>query len=84
MLWTRGYRRDSMGVRALISADGGHTWDLANEIVVRADGAGNGGDNGYPISVQKANADIFTLYYINDETNVTHIAGTHWPLPKAN
>lgn len=83
MLWTRGYRRDSMGVRAAISDDGGHTWDLANEIVVRADGTGNGGDNGYPISLQKANGDIFTLYYINDEENVTHVAGTHWPLPKA-
>ncbi|MBT3379520.1 MAG: exo-alpha-sialidase [Lentisphaerae bacterium] len=81
LLWSRGYRRDAMGVRALVSADGGHTWDLKNEIIVRADGTGNGGDNGYPISAQKTDGDVFTLYYINDNENVTHVAGTHWPLP---
>jgi len=81
LLCTRGYRRDAMGVRATLSSDGGHTWDLENDIVIRSDGTGNGGDNGYPISVQKKDGNIFTIYYINDRENVTHIAGTHWPLP---
>ena len=84
LLCSRGYRRDSMGVRATLSADGGHTWDLANEIVIRSDGTGNGGDNGYPISVQKTDGNIFTIYYLNDGENVTHVAGTHWPLPPAS
>lgn len=81
MLCSRGYRRDAMGIRAVLSADGGHTWDVDNEIVIRCDGQGNGSDNGYPISVQLADGHIFTIYYINDEHNVTHVAGTHWNLP---
>jgi len=81
LLCTRGYRRDAMGIRATLSNDGGHTWDVANGIVVRCDGQGNGGDNGYPISTQLRDGHIFTIYYINDEHNVTHVAGTHWDLP---
>jgi hypothetical protein len=82
LLCTRGYRRDAMGIRAVLSRDGGHSWDLANEIIIRADGKGSGSDNGYPISVQLADGHLFTIYYLNDAENVTHIAGTHWPLPE--
>lgn len=81
LLCTYGYRRDGMGVRAVLSSDGGHTWDTANEIILRADGTGNGGDNGYPLSVQLEDGTIFTIYYLNDNQNVTHIAGTHWTVP---
>lgn len=81
LLCTYGYRRDAMGVRAVLSSDGGHTWDLENEIVLRADGKGNGGDNGYPLSMQMDDGHIFTIYYLNDAENVTHIAGTHWQAP---
>lgn len=84
MLCTYGYRRDAMGVRAVLSEDGGHTWDHENEIVLRADGQGNGGDNGYPISMQLQDGHVFTIYYINDEENVTHIAGTNWMPPPAS
>jgi len=81
LLCSYGYRRDAMGVRAVLSEDGGHTWDLHSEIIIRADGTGNGGDNGYPISLQMKDGHIFTIYYINDFENVTHVAGTHWDLP---
>lgn len=81
LLCSRGYRRDAMGIRAVLSADGGHTWDTAHDLVIRADGMGSGSDNGYPISIQKSDGDIFTIYYLNDKENITHIAGTHWPLP---
>ncbi|MBD3293650.1 MAG: hypothetical protein GF393_12055, partial [Armatimonadia bacterium] len=83
LLCTYGYRRDPMGIRAVLSDDGGHTWDLDNEIILRADGHGHGGDNGYPISVQLEDGHIFTIYYLNDENNVTHIAGTNWWPPEA-
>jgi len=81
LLCSYGYRRDQIGVRAVLSDDGGHTWDLGNEIVIRSDGHGNGGDNGYPISLQMDDGHIFTIYYINDAENVPHVAGTHWELP---
>lgn len=81
LLCTYGYRRDAMGVRALLSSDGGHTWDLKHEIVIRCDGYGSGSDMGYPISVEMEPGHIFTLYYLNDRKNVTHIAGTHWQVP---
>ncbi len=83
LLCTYGYRRDPIGIRAVLSDDGGHTWDLENEIVLRADGQGHGGDNGYPISVQLDDGHIFTIYYLNDDQNVTHIAGTNWWPPEA-
>jgi len=83
LLCTYGYRRDGMGVRAVLSSDGGHTWDVGSEIILRADGTGNGGDNGYPISVQLEDGHVFTIYYLNDSENVTHIAGTHWMPPAA-
>lgn len=82
LLCCYGYRRDRMGIRAVLSTDGGHTWDVRNELVIRADGHGNGGDNGYPISLQMEDGHIFTIYYLNDASNVTHIAGTHWSVPK--
>ncbi|HJN17310.1 MAG TPA: sialidase family protein, partial [Armatimonadota bacterium] len=82
LLCSYGYRRDAMGIRAVLSEDGGHTWDRLNEIVIRADGHGHGGDNGYPISVQMDDGHIFTIYYLNDKDDVTHVAGTHWTLPQ--
>ena len=81
LLCTYGYRRDPMGVRAVLSSDGGHTWDVENETVIRCDGWGSGSDLGYPISVEIEPGHIFTLYYFNDRQNVTHIAGTHWQVP---
>jgi len=82
LLCTRGFRREPMGVRAALSRNGGHSWELARDIVIRCDGRGNPGDNGYPISIQKSDGGIFTIYYINDQDNVTHVAGTHWELPR--
>jgi len=81
LLCTYGYRRAPMGIRAMLSEDGGHTWDLEHPIVLRADAQGHGGDNGYPISVQMQDGHVFTIYYINDNENVTHVAGTNWELP---
>ena len=81
LLCSYGYRREHMGIRACVSRDGGHTWDVNNEIVLRADGWGNGGDLGYPKSVQLKDGHIFTVYYINLRDNITHIAGTHWKVP---
>ncbi len=81
ILCTYGYRRGAMGVRAVLSKDGGHTWDTDNIIVLRNDHWGVGGDLGYPISVELAPGKVFTIYYITLTDGVTHIAGTHWTVP---
>lgn len=77
-----GYRRGLQGVRAVLSNDGGHTWDVDGLIVIRDDHIGAGGDLGYPISVELSPGKIFTIYYITLDDGVTHIAGTHWQVPK--
>ena len=65
ILCTYGYRRAPMGIRALISEDGGRTWDTDHTYVLREDGSGlskewppekrarmGGADLGYPISAE--------------------------------
>jgi len=76
---TYGYRKGRMGIRARVSADGGHTW--GDEIVLRADGWGSGGDLGYSRSVLLPDGRIFTLYYMNCRDGITHVAGTYWRVP---
>jgi hypothetical protein len=81
MLCTYGYRKDPMGIRAVLSDDGGHTWDTENLITIRNDAAPYGSDLGYPLSVETEPGHIFTIYYFTLDDGITHVAGTHWPLP---
>ncbi len=91
ILCTYGYRRAPMGICALISEDGGRTWDTDHEYVLRDDGGGisdewppekrarmGGADVGYPISAELDDGTILTVYYITTEDNITHVAATHW------
>ena len=76
MLCSFGYRREPMGVRAVLSHDGGVTWDMDNVIVLRDDGGtpsefrsdaqGGGADVGYPISTQLSDGSILDhlLHYV--------------------
>jgi hypothetical protein len=86
VLCTYGYRRRPYGVRACFSRDGGATWDVGREVILRSDalpegpGAGKGhpGDLGYPRSAELSDGSIFTVYYITLGDGVTHIAATRW------
>ncbi|NQU44658.1 exo-alpha-sialidase [bacterium] len=78
ILCTYGFREDPMGIRAVFSYDDGRTWDIENTRILRADGAGSGGDLGYPITVQLSDGSFFTVYYLTTEEGITHIAGTSW------
>ena len=84
-----GYRREPGGVRAVLSEDGGRTWDLDRVVVLRADGGypsslsirsghGWGADVGYPVSVQLSDDSILTAYYITESDGITHTATTRW------
>ena len=89
ILCSFGYRRDPMGVRAVLSHDGGKTWDIDNLILLRDDGGTPGklrsgtarsgaGDLGYPISTQLSDGSILTVYYITLEDGITHSVATRW------
>ena len=56
-----GYRRIPFGVRACLSHDEGETWDIQNELILRADGIDR--DVGYPTSIQMEDGTIFTVWY---------------------
>ncbi|HBE04449.1 MAG TPA: hypothetical protein DC049_18515 [Spirochaetia bacterium] len=75
-----GYRITPMGIRACISYDNGKTWDIDNEYILRSDGANRGMDLGYPLTVLLSDGSLFTIYYINPEDNITHIAANKWRL----
>jgi hypothetical protein len=93
ILCSFGYRRTPMGVRALISEDGGNTWDLDHEYVLRDDagttsnawpaekhaqpGFGSS-DVGYPMSTELDDGSILTAYYITPLDGTTHVAVTRW------
>lgn len=93
ILCSFGYRRKPMGVRALISEDGGNTWNLDQQYVLRDDGGtassawpeekraqpGFGSsDVGYPVSTELDDGSVLTAYYITPPDATTHVAVTRW------
>ena len=65
LLMTFGRRIRPFGCGALLSDDGGKTWNLDGEVLLAGDGEING-DLGYPSTVQLKDGTIVTvLYYAN-------------------
>jgi sialidase-1 len=62
VLLTFGRRVRPMGCGALLSADGGKTWDTAHEVLLAGDGV-ESGDLGYPSTVQLDDGHIVTVLY---------------------
>ena len=63
ILVTYGHRRPPYGQRACLSRDGGRTWDIDNEIVLRDDAPPPGRDLGYPATVELGPNEFITVYY---------------------
>ncbi len=78
VLCTYGRRTAPFGIRACLSEDGGYTWLVQDEFVIRDDLPN--GDLGYPTSVEYAPGRIFTAYYAQDAVGVTAVYGTYWVL----
>ncbi len=71
-----GYRRPPYGVRAVRSLDGGKTWDVGDEKVLRDDGSD--GDIGYPCSVELDDDTLLTVYYFHRDDGIRFIGGTFY------
>lgn len=78
ILCVRGHRREPYGIRATLSYDGGRSWDIENDLAIRADF--KNANLGYPTSVQLPNGNILTVYYGEDSTGVTCIQGSSYRL----
>ena len=65
LLLAYGQRNPPFGVRAMISSDGGKTWDKENSIILAWDAPDR--DCGYPASALLDDGTVLTLYYqVND------------------
>lgn len=82
LLCTYGCRHAPFGIRASLSEDGGRTWQVDPEIVIRDDlpnGWTTGGDTdlGYPTTIEYEPGRLFCCYYAQDSDGVTCIQGTY-------
>ena len=84
VLLTFGERNAPRGVHAMLSRDGGKTWDKSNMVVLASDATN--GDCGYPSSVELSPGKILTIYYqVDDPKNAPASAkakATVWQAPK--
>ena len=79
ILATYGIRRSPFGQRACLSYDGGRTWDIDNEIILRGDAPN--GDLGYPSTVELAPGELLSIYYQIDQIGEkTCFIATRWSL----
>jgi hypothetical protein len=76
LLMSYGYRKEPFGIRASISSDGGRTYDLQHEIVLRHDGVDD--DLGYPYSIQLRSGEVFTVYYHKQKGTNCYIEGVRY------
>jgi hypothetical protein len=76
LLCVYGRRYPPFSIRGCISADGGRSWEIAGELVVRGDLPN--ANLGYPSSVLVAPGRVFTVYYAEDSEGVTGIQGTQY------
>jgi BNR repeat protein len=78
VLCTYGWRQPDYGIRTVLSADGGESWDVERTIRIR--GGLPNKDLGYPCTILDSDGSLFTVYYGQDGDGVTCIWGTRWRL----
>lgn len=75
LLCTYGWRKDPFGIRACLSEDGGRTWQVSGEIVVRDDLPN--WDLGYPTAIEYAPGRLFVCYYGEEPDGASCIQGSY-------
>jgi len=78
LLCTYGRRQAPFGIRACLSRDGGRTWAIDREIIIRDDLPNS--DLGYPTSIEYEPGRIFCCYYGQTPDGVTCVQGTYLSL----
>ena len=78
LLCTYGRREAPFGIRACLSVDGGRTWQVEKEIVIRDDLPN--GDLGYPTTIEYEPGRLFCCYYGQEPDGVTCVQGTYLSL----
>lgn len=74
-----GRRKEPFGESAMISRDGGRTWDM--DYILHTDAPS--GDLGYPASAELSDGSIFTVYYQKPtENEPCTLMYTRWTLPE--
>jgi hypothetical protein len=76
ILCTYGWRQPDFGIRAVLSGDGGESWNIAQTIRIR--GGLPNRDLGYPCTLLDDDGALFTVYYAQDDNGVTCIMATRW------
>jgi hypothetical protein len=73
-----GYRKPPYGQRAMLSCDGGRSWET--DFILRDDGPDS--DLGYPASVEMPDGSVFTIYYQRFQPGEKcSLLWTRWCLP---
>jgi len=75
LLCTYGRRTAPFGIRVSLSEDGGRTWQVDREIVVRNDLPNS--DLGYPTTIEYGPGQLFVCYYGQEPDGVTCAQGTY-------
>jgi len=75
LLCTYGRRHAPFGIRACLSEDGGKTWLIDEEIVIRDDFPN--GDLGYPTTIEYEPGQLFICYYGQQADGITCVQGTY-------
>lgn len=79
ILCSYGRRIEPCGQRACLSMDGGKTWKIDDEIILRDDAPNE--DLGYPASIQLNDGSLLTVYYqVDKEGEKPSLMTTHWRL----
>ena len=79
LLCTYGRRAEPFGCRACVSEDGGRTWPMDQEIILRDDAPNT--DMGYPATAEIEPRELLTVYYqIDQPGEKVSIHATRWSL----
>jgi hypothetical protein len=78
LLCTYGHRRPDFSIRAVLSRDGGRSWNVNDTICIR--GRLPNKDLGYPCTLALGPDEFFTIYYCQDARGTTGIEATRWQL----